>query len=182
MRLPVARDTRMSSHRCSSAGLAPVADSEPMNALELRVPPPVVMLLCALLMWLLAGAAPALGMHIPGSVVLGVLLATAGAVINVAGVVAFRKAGTTINPLDPQAASQVVASGIFGLTRNPMYLGMLLVLVGWAVYLSNPLALAGPAVFVLYINRFQIGPEERALTAKFGERYTAYRSRVRRWL
>ena len=63
-----------------------------------------------------------------------------------------------------------------------MYLGFLLVLIGWAVYLSNIIATVMIAAFVVYMNRFQIAPEERALAAKFGARYTAYTQRVRRWL
>jgi len=73
-------------------------------------------------------------------------------------------------------------AGIYRFTRNPMYVGLALVLLGWAALLSSPWALLGPLVFVLYINRFQIAPEERVLSAKFGAAYTEYIARVRRWL
>ena len=63
-----------------------------------------------------------------------------------------------------------------------MYLGLALILLGWAIYLGNIAALAGLPLFVLYINRFQIAPEERALAERFGAEFEAYRSRVRRWL
>ena len=72
--------------------------------------------------------------------------------------------------------------GVYALTRNPMYLGLLLVLTGWAIFLSNVLGFVFLPAFVLYISRFQIAPEERALTSLFGRDFVAYKSRVRRWL
>ena len=153
-----------------------------MNRLEHRIPPPVVGVACALLMWLLARSTPSLTLLLPGSVFIAVLLALAGLAVSAAGILAFRKARTTVNPLEPGNASTIVATGIFARTRNPMYLGMLVELLAWATYLSNPAALLGAVAFVLYINRFQIGPEERALAAKFGDSYAAYLTRVRRWI
>jgi len=75
-----------------------------------------------------------------------------------------------------------VSSGIYAVTRNPMYVGLLLVLIALAIFLSSPWTLVGPAAYFLYIGRFQIAPEERALTALFGTEYTEYLSKVRRWL
>ena len=99
-----------------------------------------------------------------------------------AGVVSFRASRTTINPLKPDEASALVTGGIFRFTRNPMYLGMAFVLFAWATHLGNPWLVVGPLVFALYITRFQIIPEERALLANFGELFVAYKARVRRWL
>ncbi len=84
--------------------------------------------------------------------------------------------------MKPEAASTLVCSGVYRVTRNPMYLGLLLVLTGWAVHLSCAWTLIGPLAFKLYIDRFQIAPEERALSGKFGADYSAYATRVRRWL
>ena len=84
--------------------------------------------------------------------------------------------------MTPEAASALVRSGIYRTTRNPMYVGLLLILVAWAVLLSSVWTLLGPLVFVLYITRFQIIPEESALSALFGADYAAYQSSVRRWL
>ena len=157
-----------------------------MNALELKVPPPVVALCLALLMWLVA--LPALPFTPPFELRFGlraslaVALALIGQGISIAGIVAFRRARTTINPLKPAAASALVRSGIFRFTRNPMYLGLLLTLVGWAVWLWNPASLLFLPVFVLYIDRFQIGPEQRALTKLFGVEFAAYRASVRKWI
>ena len=98
------------------------------------------------------------------------------------GFASFRRAKTTVNPMKPDSASSLVVSGIYDLTRNPMYLGFLVILVGWAFFLSNALGFIFLPLFVLYMNRFQIEPEERALASVFGEAFASYRSRVRRWL
>ncbi len=156
-----------------------------MNALELKVPPPVVALCLALLMWLVASAvpvAPPFDLSIGLRASLAVALAVIGQGISIAGIVSFRRARTTINPLKPGAASALVRDGVFRFTRNPMYLGLLLTLVGWAVWLWSPAALLFLPVFVLYIDRFQISPEERALATLFGAEFAGYRTRVRKWL
>ena len=109
-------------------------------------------------------------------------LAVLGVAVAIAGVASFRRAQTTVNPLKPESTSSLVVSGVYRVSRNPMYVGMLLVLLGWGVLLSNVLALPIVPGFVLYMNRFQIGPEETVLAELFGEEYATYRSRVRRWL
>ena len=112
----------------------------------------------------------------------GGAIALSGGILAFAGTRSFKRAQTTINPLRPTNASSLVTSGVYRFTRNPMYLGLLLLLLGWSVYLSSVVALVGPVFLVLYLGRFQIAPEERALTAKFGKDYLDYTSRVRRWL
>jgi protein-S-isoprenylcysteine O-methyltransferase Ste14 len=152
-----------------------------MASLELKVPPPVVALLVALAMWGLARLAPLAGEPSSRAVV-ALALAALGVAFSVSGAIAFRRAKTTKNPMKPQAASSLVVSGVYKLTRNPMYLGLSLVLLGWAVFLWSAWALLGPVVFITYISRFQIAPEERILTTLFGSEYSAYKARVRRWL
>jgi protein-S-isoprenylcysteine O-methyltransferase Ste14 len=150
--------------------------------IELRVPPVAVVLLAALLMTLLARSAT--GLRWPTPVRLGgaLFLFATGIAIAVAGVREFRRARTTVNPLTPAAASAMVRSGIYRHTRNPMYLGMLLMLAGWAAWLASVAAVAVLPAFVLYMNRLQIEPEERALASRFGEDFEDYRRSVRRWL
>ena len=155
---------------------------KPLTLLELKIPPLLVMLLLGLVMWLIAKAVPALT-HEYGAarfVATGLLIAGLGVIA--AGVWAFRRAQTTVDPTRPGNASAVVTGGIYRFTRNPMYLGMLLVLLAWAAVLSNVLAAAVAPLFILYMNRFQIAPEERFLREKFGAPYEAYRRAVRRWL
>jgi len=150
--------------------------------LELRVPPVAVFVAAALLMWAVSWLFPVLNLALPGRVPAAILAVLIGAIAGISGVAEFRRARTTVNPLKPETSSALVAEGIFRLTRNPMYLGLALVLLGWGIFLSNPASLAMLFVFVGYLNRFQIIPEERALESRFGTAFKAYRSRVRRWL
>jgi protein-S-isoprenylcysteine O-methyltransferase Ste14 len=153
-----------------------------MQALELKIPPPVVTALAAAAMWGIAVLAPLVDVSAALRVPAAIVLALMGAAFDLSGVVAFRRSQTTVNPMKPEKAAALVCSGVYRLTRNPMYVGLVFVLVAWAVYLSCAWALLGPVAFVLYINRFQIQPEERALSALFGSRYEDYKSGVRRWL
>lgn len=152
------------------------------QALELKIPPLVVVVVMALAMWIAAKQIPTLSVTFAGQAWLAwTVLALALATL-IAGVRAFSKARTTVDPRHPESSTAVVANGIYRFTRNPMYLGMLLALLSWALFLSNIVALVFLPLFVLFINRFQIRPEERALTAKFGEAYRSYVRSVRRWL
>ncbi|HEY8249602.1 MAG TPA: isoprenylcysteine carboxylmethyltransferase family protein [Burkholderiales bacterium] len=150
--------------------------------LENRVPPPIVAACVGALMLAAAWALPMLNVEIPGATLAAILVATASVTIALAGVIQFARAGTTVNPLQPDAASSLVDGGVYRWTRNPMYAGMAGVLLAWAIYLSSIAALAVLPLFVLYLNRFQIVPEERALEARFGAEFERYRNEVRRWL
>ena len=149
-----------------------------MQALELKVPPPAVALLFAVTMWLLSASAPSLALTFPWRTLVAFILWSVGFAIALAGLFEFLRAKTTVNPLSPEAASAIVTSGIYRYSRNPMYVGLLLALLGW---LSHLLPFALLPFFILYINRFQIEPEERALSVKFGGLYRDYRRSVRRW-
>ena len=153
-----------------------------MSTLELKIPPPVLGLGLAFLMWLTSLFFEP--WPVPFGFRLGAALALVaiGQSISISGILLFRRAGTTVNPFKPDAASSLVTNGVYRFTRNPMYIGLLLTLLGWAAFLSSPVALLYLAVFVLYMNRFQIEPEERVLASLFGAGYAAYRTQVRRWL
>ena len=152
-----------------------------MKRLELKIPPPAVTLIFGWGMWLAARYFPMCHIDIPfGFYVCGLLILT-GIACDVAGYRAFRDKNTTINPLKPDNTSALVTHGIYRYSRNPMYLGWLLFLGAWGLWLSNLLAFAFLPAFVMYLTRFQIIPEERILTDKFGEAYSAYRQRVGRW-
>jgi len=153
-----------------------------MNALELRIPPAAQFLIAMAGMWLLAKFAPALAVEIPGRRFFVVLLFCLGGIVAVPAIAAFRSAGTTVDPRRPDEAARLVVRGVYRFSRNPMYLGLLLLLVTWAIYLSNLLAFAGLPLFVLAMNRLQIRPEEAAMEAQFGDEFRAYRGSVRRWL
>jgi protein-S-isoprenylcysteine O-methyltransferase Ste14 len=150
--------------------------------LELRIPPPVVGLIAGAGMWAVAQLLPIL--QLPALVRLSCAmgLAVIGVAVAIGGVINFRRARTTVNPLKPETSASLVTGGVYSLTRNPMYLGMLLVLFAWAVYLSSLWSLVGPMFFALYITRFQIVPEERVLDKLFGAAFSEYSKRVRRWV
>lgn len=153
-----------------------------MRALELKIPPVAVFLVLAAGMWLLSRVTPALDFGLPFAPVIAVLTAVPGLVIAIAGVREFRRRSTTVNPTKPGEASSMVSNGVYGLTRNPMYLGLAGCVLAWGLYLQNLAALACVVVFVAYMTQFQIKPEERALQNNFGDAYTRYIARVRRWI
>lgn len=152
------------------------------SLLDHRIPPPLVGALLAAAMWSVAGWGPALAWPAAPKYLVVALLAAAGIAFDLLGILAFRSSRTTVNPLKPQRASALVTGGVYRVTRNPMYVGMALLLLAWAAYLSSLLPLLGPVLLVLYLTRFQIRPEERALQAIFGAQYADYAARVRRWL
>lgn len=153
-----------------------------MPLLELRIPPPVVAALCAVVMWFAGRLAPALDFDFPGRFPLILILVVAGILVGGIALSLFARARTTVNPLKPRESSALVTRGLYRWTRNPMYLGMLIVLVAWALLVANGLAFVGLPLFMLYLNRFQIGPEERVLRERFGAQFDDYCGRVRRWL
>jgi protein-S-isoprenylcysteine O-methyltransferase Ste14 len=160
----------------------PETGTEVKLVLKARIPPVAVTLVVAVLMWAMPVLTPAFPLPDRLRWACIFLLAIAAAVVGLAGVAAFRKARTSVNPLAPENCSQLVDSGIFRLTRNPMYLALLFALLGWGLFLENPSSLFMIPVFVLYMNRYQIRPEEEALEAAFGDAFHRYRSSVRKWL
>lgn len=146
--------------------------------LENRIPPPLVTLVIGAGMYPMGSTAAASPLR------LAIALAFVGValVFLLPAVRSFRKARTTVNPIRIDQASSLVTGGVYRLTRNPMYLGMVLVLSGWAVWLGGITVWLGPVALLLWLDRFQIRPEERAMSARFGADYDAYRTRTRRWL
>jgi protein-S-isoprenylcysteine O-methyltransferase Ste14 len=161
-----------------------------LSKLELKVPPPIVALLMAVAMWQAAKWQPlvslpmGLGMRVDTKVtaLLAVVLAFFGACFDAGALLLFVRKRTAINPMKPQNASVLVVSGVYRITRNPMYLGLLCFLLAWTVYLNSIFMLIGPIIFVVYLTYFQIIPEERLLLSMFGDAYAAYAKRVRRWI
>ena len=153
-----------------------------MRALELRIPPVALGLVCALLAYLGKRLFPELALSGAGEPVLAGVLLLTGTLIALLGVVEFRRARTTTNPMRPDNSSSLVTRGIYRVTRNPMYLGFALALLGFATWLSHGLAYASVGLFVVCLQRLQIEPEERMLRARFGAEFDAYARAVRRWI
>ena len=153
-----------------------------MNFLELKIPPAIVFGLIAWGMWWVASidsghfVDPELGR------VLFWILSGIGGMFGVAGLYSFYRARTSFDPHKPDKASALVTSGIYRISRNPMYVGLGIILGAWAIWLGSLLSMVGVVLFMLYITRFQIVPEERAIEEKFGEEFEEYKSKVRRWL
>ena len=150
--------------------------------LTLKIPPPVQALAFGLLMWLVDTQLPGgqfdFGMQLP----LAIAFAVAGGALAVTSMLAFRKASTTVDPFHPEEASHLVVDSVFRFSRNPMYLSLALVLIGWAVWLGSVFNLAVLALFISFITVFQIKPEEKVLRSLFGESYEQYCANVRRWI
>lgn len=153
-----------------------------MRRLELKVPPPVYALGLALLMWGVSLAPPHLEMRIwirVGAVLIFGALAVG---CMAAALIALLRARTTIDPHAPDRTAVLVTSGIYARTRNPMYLAMLLALMAFAGWLANPFTVLLALAFIPLVTRVQILPEERALTARFGQPYRSYCASVKRWV
>jgi len=151
-----------------------------IDALELKIPPPLLILFFATAMY-------ALDMLLPNSqasfhIAFAIIPLIIGASFALSGIYSFRKVKTTVHPSKPERASSLVTSGVYKITRNPMYLGLFCVLMGWAIILGNVYTFIAPFIFAFYISRFQIMPEERALEGVFGDAFTAYKQKVRRWI
>lgn len=152
------------------------------SILDTAIPPPVVMLLVGAAMWAVAHGLPGIAYALPLRTPFAILIGVAGLLCNLLPKLRFGRAGTTVNPMRPESTRHLVVDGLHRYSRNPMYLGQLLFLVAWGIFLANGPAMMLPLLFALYITRFQIVPEERALAVVFGDAYAAYRGRVRRWL
>jgi protein-S-isoprenylcysteine O-methyltransferase Ste14 len=153
-----------------------------MKSLELKIPPPIIVAMLAIAMWGISKVTPLILISTSYHVYIAIALALLGGIFTIAGVISFRQAQTTINPTKPELTSSLVSAGIYKVTRNPMYLGLLFLLTAWAAFLASPGALIGPLAFFFYIDRFQIAPEEIVLLGIFGNEYSVYQTRVHRWL
>ena len=152
-----------------------------MQALECRVPPLAQLVIVAVVMWLLARAFPEAHFAlIPGGV--GIFFVVVGVVVSLLGVWEFRKARTTVDPRTPNKSERLVVHGVYHVSRNPMYVGFFIILLGWGVYLGHFFSVGLLPAFVAYMNRFQILPEERHMLEKFGSDFSEYAAKVRRWI
>ncbi len=147
-----------------------------------KIPPPIITLIFLLGSFAISKVFPSAGFASVLSSQLPIAVLIIAAIIMVWAVIAFRRAKTTVNPLQPEKASSLVTSGIFSISRNPMYLGMLLILIAGILHFANAITIALVPVFILYMNVFQIQPEETALQNLFGEEFKTYCRKTRRWI
>jgi protein-S-isoprenylcysteine O-methyltransferase Ste14 len=153
-----------------------------MDVLERKIPPVALFVLFVVAINHISHEFVRFTVNLPLSLVVFLICFVVAGFVGIAGVYEFRRAQTTVNPVKVDNASTVVDSGIFAYTRNPMYLGLFLLLFGFAYWQQNLISIAFSFTFVLYMNRFQILPEERALESLFGASYIDYKQKVRRWI
>ena len=153
-----------------------------MLDMELKTPPLVQLLVYIYFIWLIGWLYPVPIGFISYTDIIGLLICIVGVAISVAGVVTFRNAETTIDPRYPDKTTHLVVSGIYKYSRNPMYLGFLIILIAAVFYFNSLCSLLIIPLFVLSMNLFQIIPEEKVLSNKFGDSFAEYRTKTRRWL
>ena len=148
--------------------------------LKNKIPPPIVTLIFAALIYFSSEWSPSIVFR--GQNLISLFLMTVGLIVLLIAISAFIKLKTTINPLKPEAASSLVTTGIFRISRNPMYLGMLLLIISLWIKTGAVLGFILVAGFIAYLNYFQIFPEEQAMKRLFSDKYKTYCQQVRRWL
>jgi len=152
------------------------------HSLDLKINPPLQMLISVLLIYITAQLLPVSTTLLVYKWQLSGLFLVLGLFFNIAGGGSFRTAKTTGNPNKPHMASKLVTSGVYQFTRNPMYIGLIFLLLTWAIWLGSFFSLLIIVFFQQYITRFQIIPEEKALEKRFPEKFTQYCRQVRRWI
>ena len=153
-----------------------------MSNVKLKIPPVALTLSAALLIWLCNRFIPLYRLDVAVQQPVAFLMGSCGSIIALIAVGAFIKNKTTVDPRSPEKADTLVITGLYRYSRNPMYVGLLLMLVGLALYGGAVSGFGVVILFVGYMNRFQIVPEEFALQQKFGDRFSEYREKVRRWI
>lgn len=153
-----------------------------MQSLELRIIPVIQFGFTSLLIWLTGRLFPVSMFNLPYSLLVSSLLITIAASIGLLAIIAFKQADTTTSPRFPNQANKLITTGIYGFSRNPMYLALFFMLLAFSYYFGQIASLFLLPFFCFYINRFQIIPEEKAMRVKFGNEFDLYCLRVRKWL
>ena len=153
-----------------------------VQSLEGKVPPPVVAIMAAAVMWGVANEQALLRYEISYKAFICGALVGLAVLIDLAALRLFMTAKTTINPISPDKATKLVTTGVYRYTRNPMYMANLIILLAWLIWLGSIYSVSGLILYVVYMNQFQIKPEERVLLNLFEHEYSFFCSRVRRWI
>ena len=146
----------------------------------IKIPPPILVLILTSLVYFSSTKLESI--HLPYRQTVSVLILIIGLVVIISPVFDFIKSKTTVNPVKFQNVNRLVTTGIYKYSRNPMYLGMILIIISTTVYYLNFLSVFSPLIFYIWINKFQISREEIFLEGKFGNEYLKYKSKTRRWI
>ena len=145
-----------------------------------KIPPPIITLICGLGIYFSRPLFPKYN-YISTDIIAASFLLL-GIITLITAVLSFRIQSTTVNPLQPEKASSLVVSGIFKYSRNPMYLGMLLILISMTIKFNFVGGILIIFVFIAFITKFQIIPEETVLERLFGKEFIRYKKKTRRWI
>ena len=145
-----------------------------------KIPPPLVVLILVISTFFSSKKIDLI--QIPFQSLISILILSVGILILLNPVLKFKKSKTTINPIKFKKVNKLVTSGIYKYSRNPMYLGLLMIVISTSIFYLNIYSILTPLFFYLWINRFQIKREEVFLTKKFGEDYLSYKKKTRRWI
>ena len=148
--------------------------------LKTKIPPPIVTILFAIMIFYFSDNFAYI--DLPFKIYISLFFIVLGFIVTFSSARNFKKKDTTVNPMKPNETSKLVTDGFFKITRNPMYLGMLLFLLGLSIYNGLIVGLIFLPLFVGYITYFQIIPEENAMLEIFGEEFKVYMKKVRRWI
>lgn len=146
----------------------------------IKIPPPLIVLVLIVSIYFSSKKIDPI--NIPLQLEISIFILSAGILIFVNPVLQFIKSKTTVNPIQFEEVNKLVTSGIFKYSRNPMYLGMLMIVLSTSIFYLNIYSILTPLLFILWINKFQIKREEEFLIEKFGDEYLSYKKKTRRWI
>ena len=146
----------------------------------IKIPPPLIVLVLIVSIYFSSKKIDLI--NIPLQLEISIFILSAGILIFVNPVLQFIKSKTTVNPIQFEEVNKLVTSGIFKYSRNPMYLGMLMIVLSASIFYLNIYSILTPLLFILWINKFQIKREEEFLIEKFGDEYLSYKKKTRRWI
>ena len=146
----------------------------------IKIPPPLIVLTLIISIYFSSKKIDLI--NIPFQLEISFFILSLGILVFINPVLKFIKSKTTINPIQFEETNRLVTSGIFKYSRNPMYLGMLMIIISTSIFYLNIYSILTPFLFVFWINKFQIKREEIFLTKKFGKEYLLYKTKTRRWI
>ena len=146
----------------------------------IKIPPPILVIILTSLVYISSTKLELI--YLPYRQTISILILVIGLIIIISPIVNFIKSKTTVNPVKFKNVNRLVTTGIYKHSRNPMYLGMIIVIISITVYYLNYLSVFSPLIFYIWINKFQISREEIFLEDKFGDEYLKYKSKTRRWI
>ena len=146
----------------------------------IKIPPPLIVLVLIVSIYFSSKKIDLI--NIPMQLEISIFILSAGILIFINPVLQFVKSKTTVNPIQFEEVNKLVTSGIFKYSRNPMYLGMLMIVLSTSIFYLNVYSILTPLLFILWINKFQIKREEEFLIEKFGDEYLSYKKKTRRWI